>query len=733
MKKLIFCLVLFLFAGNIFAQWERLNGPYFSDSLSEIYSGSGNNYFVIGKKNLIFKSTDSGKTWVNKNQSIDTLIYGFNNFNQIKFLDSSTGFISSNYLFKTTDGGNNWFNPSPVQFDFYNILSYNIIYGVKIVNNKITLFVSNNSGVNWTQKDTLPPQLLKLGFRDNATGFAISTTKLYKTTNEGASWFVSYESTSGHWLKEFEFYGDNNILLATGQKLLKTTNSGINWIELLDAGNVYDANYKIGLFRNTDIVVTQGSTILYSTNGGNNFSAYILRFSLGSNMQPAFKNSDVGIIGSDVCRLILISNYNRTYDNVSSNNAIFENLRDIHIFDTEKVVVAGDSNLITTTNGGNSWNKQLGYSFKEIEFLNYNTGYGINSSQIFKTTDHGQTWNTIPNIYYYNPGPYTRSYSNLKLNPNGSVYLTFYVWYTGGSNICYSNMLYSTTNDGANWNSIFSGGGSATHYGSSDSWFPDYTFNNQTAYVINNAYTYNSINPVNSSTCYIKKTSNGGSNWINVWFKDSCNIQNLFFLNENTGYFTMKGTINNPQYDGMYRTTNGGDNWLKLSSFTPARFQFTNYYTAYSIGYCSSDGGINWIHQFDPFSANQIKFANNLTGYIVGNNGFIYKTTNGGGIILGVNLISNVIPDKFSLSQNYPNPFNPSTVIRYQLSAAGFTTLKVFDLLGKEIASLVNEKQNAGSYAVDFNSSDFNLPSGIYFYTLNAEEFKETKKMVLIK
>jgi len=59
--------------------------------------------------------------------------------------------------------------------------------------------------------------------------------------------------------------------------------------------------------------------------------------------------------------------------------------------------------------------------------------------------------------------------------------------------------------------------------------------------------------------------------------------------------------------------------------------------------------------------------------------------------------------------------------------------IRYFDLLGKEVAQLVNEKQNAGSYVVDFNSSEFNLPSGIYFYTLNAGEFKETRKMVLIK
>ncbi|MBS1493405.1 MAG: T9SS type A sorting domain-containing protein [Bacteroidetes bacterium] len=87
----------------------------------------------------------------------------------------------------------------------------------------------------------------------------------------------------------------------------------------------------------------------------------------------------------------------------------------------------------------------------------------------------------------------------------------------------------------------------------------------------------------------------------------------------------------------------------------------------------------------------------------------------------------------YKLYQNFPNPFNPTTKINYELKITNFVSLKVFDLLGQEVATLVNEKQNAGNYAVDFNSTDFNLPSGIYFYTLNAGKFNETRKMILIK
>jgi len=92
---------------------------------------------------------------------------------------------------------------------------------------------------------------------------------------------------------------------------------------------------------------------------------------------------------------------------------------------------------------------------------------------------------------------------------------------------------------------------------------------------------------------------------------------------------------------------------------------------------------------------------------------------------------SSEIPTEFSLSQNYPNPFNPSTVIRYSLIDNGFTSLKIYDISGKEVANLVNELQTSGSYEVKFNGSNF--ASGVYFYKIQAGSFSAVKRMFLIK
>lgn len=103
--------------------------------------------------------------------------------------------------------------------------------------------------------------------------------------------------------------------------------------------------------------------------------------------------------------------------------------------------------------------------------------------------------------------------------------------------------------------------------------------------------------------------------------------------------------------------------------------------------------------------------------------------------ILDVKQNEKVIPKEFSLYQNYPNPFNPTTNIKYSLAKNSFVTLKVYDLLGREVATLVYEKQNAGTYIIPFlsNQSDIQLSSGVYFYKLNAGDFSDVKRMILIK
>ena len=100
-------------------------------------------------------------------------------------------------------------------------------------------------------------------------------------------------------------------------------------------------------------------------------------------------------------------------------------------------------------------------------------------------------------------------------------------------------------------------------------------------------------------------------------------------------------------------------------------------------------------------------------------------------VVTSVEEIPGELPAGYGLSQNYPNPFNPATTIEFSMAEAGFVSVRIYDLLGQEVKTLVNEQKAPGSYRVTFDATD--LPSGTYFYTLRAGGFAQTKKMILMK
>jgi hypothetical protein len=113
------------------------------------------------------------------------------------------------------------------------------------------------------------------------------------------------------------------------------------------------------------------------------------------------------------------------------------------------------------------------------------------------------------------------------------------------------------------------------------------------------------------------------------------------------------------------------------------------------------------------------------------NNKEVLNVAKGSYSITGINNTNGEIPKNYSLSQNYPNPFNPVTNINFSIPKSGFVSLKIYDMIGREAAVLVNGELTAGNYTFGWNAE--NTASGIYFYTLSSGGFTETKKMMLIK
>ncbi|MFZ4592154.1 MAG: T9SS type A sorting domain-containing protein, partial [Ignavibacteria bacterium] len=144
-----------------------------------------------------------------------------------------------------------------------------------------------------------------------------------------------------------------------------------------------------------------------------------------------------------------------------------------------------------------------------------------------------------------------------------------------------------------------------------------------------------------------------------------------------------------------------------------------------------NNGSSHWTIAVPGAYANGIDIGNDFSVYVVGGNtsGATIRILQAG--ITSVTGNTNNVPSQYSLSQNFPNPFNPSTKITFGMSKSGNAELTVFDITGKAVKTLLNKQLSAGTYTVDFNASE--LPSGAYFYRLEANGFSETRKMLLTK
>jgi photosystem II stability/assembly factor-like uncharacterized protein len=231
----------------------------------------------------------------------------------------------------------------------------------------------------------------------------------------------------------------------------------------------------------------------------------------------------------------------------------------------------------------------------------------------------------------------------------------------------------------------------------------------------------------------ILKTTDGGVTWQSQASGTSSRLLSVYFVNSNTGWAVgNEGTI--------IKTSDGGTNWESQISGTSNQLLSVNFNDT-NIGFVvgssgtilkTTDGGMNWENQSNGISPwlHSVCFVDNNTGWIVGDGSTILKTTNGGVTIVKEEETFEV-PADFVLYQNYPNPFNPTTTITFQISEPGFVSLKVYNVLGNEVVTLINEEKAPGKYEIKFDGS--HLSSGIYFYKLQSGKFGETKKMLFLK
>lgn len=360
--------------------------------------------------------------------------------------------------------------------------------------------------------------------------------------------------------------------------------------------------------------------------------------------------------------------------------------------------------ILKTTDGGINWNYySIGtkYTVHSIHFADSLKGWAAlytftpsRAGYIVSTTDGGANWYyqyyidgyTLHNVYFYDQN---------------------FGWAVGSNGI-----FLRTLNGGATWEADFV----------SPEWSWSLCFINPNVGWVGDGF-----------SGYVRKTTDGGFTWQYNSVPTFSAMYDIDFVNENVGWAV-------GEYGHIIKTVDGGELWsMQNINYTPELndVEFQNENNGWVVGLGgiilnTTNGGDTWIEQrtFNYKDLFAVCFPDSINGWAVGDSGTIFHTINGGVTFIEEEQIVN-LPTEFLLLQNHPNPFNNSSVINYSIPKTSQVTLKIFSTLGEEIETLVNEEKPSGTYDITFN--DANLPSGVYFYRLQAGSYVETKKMILMK
>lgn len=678
--------------GNTSSSWQWVHPYPQGNSLRKVEFVNSNTGYLIGDFGTILKTTNGGVNW-------NVMFVGKKTYlNGISFINASTGIIcGQSSIFKTTTGGLNWITLLDTSFTTFRTIKMIDENNIFLLGRN-NLFYSKNGGLTWSPKN-INTGLNDMFFFNKDTGYIVGSDLVVRTKDGGESFqYFNFRSGNNYLSVNFKDYNTGIITFVgpnsnyTGS--VKTTNSGISWtcpncgwFQTVPYYAKFNGNYGIG---------TEAG-ILFSTNFGESWNnANSTNSSYLSGLGFADANNCFGV--GDNGRILKSTNRGMDWENLNR-YSVFADLRDVIVFSNNVILVFGRSGyngiIYRTTDSGQNWNVAYTDTVQnsgiyKAKFINDNTGFAVGQGgEIVKTTTSGQNWFNID----FSTTPY-RAITSLSNDDiiiagiNGTIIISNDL----GLSWKYANS--STTNnlfgiEFINDNTGFSVGSYGTILKSTDSgenWFGINSPTNNHLYDIN--FFDDSIGIAVGFSGTILRTTNSGMNWMIVNGGVSDYLLGVKAVNENI-YIVGRGLI--------LKSINKGESW-----------------TMEDVVYGGDLLGLN--------------FRDSSSVYAVGQGGTImreFKT-------IPINIISNnSIVNSYSISQNYPNPFNPITKINYELPITNNVSIKVYDVLGKQVKTLVNEKQNAGSYSVDFNG--VNLPSGVYFYRLESGEFSDIKRMILVK
>ena len=647
------------FFQNSYTQWTQSGGPFGGSIMSLTYN---NKDIYVGSYNFgVSKSTNMGLNW-----SLTSL-----NDKNVNCMGSigdtiiaSTWYNALKALKISTDAGNTWMDRG-WSSEFITIADNKIFVSF----NNVFVY-STNLGLNWTTISTFNATVKNAAVIGDT--IIAATNHLIKSTNFGQSWdsIHPYSSTC---LK----IKNNTIYFASGSYLYRSFDFGLTWLTT----HVSGTQGVISMcFAGNNLFASSPDGIYLSTNNGSSFSLisnayWVNAFELagsniifaGSHFRGLYKTTDNGLNW-----FITPYHYSEIKGLTAINNYVYA-----------RTGVYGDTNFYYSSNSGETWNLSTLYNHQI-----YNLWCSGNNLLVTAFSLLNSQWN-----------------------------------------------IYLSSNYGMNWQPTLNG------------------ITDLPAVEGNNIFI-----PKNGTTYY---SSNNGFNWSN--YSNNLNVPGITSVaaKGNNLYIGAANSYN--QWKGVYRSTDSGHTFVQTAINNKYIYSIvtlnSNVYAASNSGvYMSTNYGVNWTQSAVNFGEVicLLVYGNNIlvstkgsgillmnsegTNFVPKSQGFIlnypliyhmksagnyfYAGTNGLGVwrrsiadLMDINNVGSEIPDEYALEQNYPNPFNSSTKIGYKLPSAGNVLLNVYDILGREVAVLVNSRQNSGNHSVNFEAGKFS--SGIYIYRLN--------------
>ena len=706
----------FLFTSFLFSQaiqWEKLNGPFGGSALSFVSSPNGDIFAGSGHNDKgVYFSSDGGTTWEQKNNGI----YLDKSIDCITIADSGHLIIGTNSsftgsrIYKSTNHGENWFEVAAFGAACFAINSSGHIYAGKTA--WLKMQVSADNGYSWTEFDVPLDWTYDIAI-NNSDHIFITGSSSWRSTDNGANWTQLNTVASGlpEHIGSIAINAPGHLFAGcyandSRMGVYKSTDNGDNWTKV-----------------KSDIKVEAHGNIVIKDNG---------EILVGSFGQGIWKSTDNGTTWTQ------------------HNNGLHHfNIRSMHIT-IEGIILAGleYGGIYKSTDDGETW-EQVGISVGQVIklgispvngniFAALRTGDNYYATGMSRSTDSGQSWQPI------NSGLTNLSIYSIAIKNDGVIFI-------GGA----SSSVHRSIDDGNTW--VKSDTSIQPHGDPIE------------------AMTVDAEGNIYAANYYgVHKSTNNGSSWVNIGGMGAAkslafnSIGDLFLASWSGGLWKLPGgdttwvnltsnigeswiwTLFIASNDFIYaagkRSEDNGETWIPMGSTTHGASSYAEnsqghlFCGTFNFGsgaFRSSDYGVTWeaINSGFPtgnFDIRSIAMDSDDYLYAGTLKYSMYKTTTP--TVTSVEN-ENELPTTFYLEQNYPNPFNPTTNIRFRICDGGFVSLKVYDVLGNEVAALLDEYKPAGEYEVEFSpeSSIKHPASGIYFYQLRAGNVIQTKKMVLIR